>query len=135
MELTQNEIYPYGYDNGKYGAEAKYSLQEKTLILNLYGSNHWRDWVDNFMVSRMKTVNGQLKAHRAWYYYAFRLYHFLKREIFPNNEITNIIIVGHSMGGAVGAILQQLLITGMIYDAGAAAYSCCVFSIKWRFLS
>lgn len=107
MKLKQNKIYKYGYDNGKYGAEAKYLLDGTTLKIHLLGSNHWRDWIDNFTFWRMKKISGRLKAQRAWYYYAFRLYKFIEHELKKDNEIQSIIILGHSMGGAVGAILQQ----------------------------
>lgn len=110
MKLVHGEQFKYGYDNGKYGAEATGMLLCDTLVLRLPGSNHWRDWVDNFMPFRMKTLFENLKVHRAWYYYTLRLHRFLSREIFPESEIRTIHILGHSMGGAVGAILQQFLI-------------------------
>lgn len=109
MELIENKVYRYGYDNGKYGAEAKYALKAGgVLVLNLYGSNHWRDWLDDITFLRMKTVRNKLKCHRAWYYYAFRMYRFILHELMPENGIFSLEIVGHSMGGAVGAILQQM---------------------------
>ena len=123
MKLIENRVERCGYEDGKYGVEAKIALKKGgVLVVNMYGSNHWRDWIDDFIqlparlvFRKPKTritspVYKNLKARRKWLNHAHKFIRYLESEIFPENNIVQLIFVGVSMGGSVSAICQQILI-------------------------
>lgn len=95
----------YGYKDGLKGVEADYWQVHDTLYIKLYGSNHWTDYVLNFVAWPRKRV-GPYKVHRFWY----RLAKDLSSKLPVDWDNINIVkVMGHSLGGAVGSILPLLL--------------------------
>ena len=87
MNLTR-----WGYHNGTYQAEVIYIIIDRVLYIHFLGSNHWRDWIENFQVC--KTV-GPYGFHARWANYAAHVY-----KKFRDEDIVRIVATGHSAGGA-----------------------------------
>lgn len=105
--MEVNKRYEYGFDEGRKHLQARYILDAHGFLhIKIYGSDHWTDWFTNFLMCRRKGWdNNRIKFHRGWYYYAFRFYRELRKEI--DWEKTKFLIIrGHSMGGAVAVILR-----------------------------
>lgn len=95
----------YGYNDGLKGLEADYWVIHDTLHIQLWGSNHWTDYVKNFFAWPRKKI-GTHRVHRFWYNLAKDLVSKL-----PVNwgTITHVKVIGHSLGGAVASILPFFL--------------------------
>lgn len=105
--MLEGVIHKYGYSDGKRGLEAEYVLRNGLLKIKIVGSNHWTDYITNFMAwPRIEINHG--KVHRAWWAMATNFADHLYRE-FPAIQNYEIYIVGHSMGGAVAAIMADTL--------------------------
>lgn len=104
--MAKPTIHKYGYDDGKRGLEAAYWVDDDTLYVKIFGSNHWRDYAACLLAwPRKRIPHG--KVHRAWANMAVSLAVdiMMVLEELPDN----VHIIGHSMGGAVGAILPAML--------------------------
>ena len=104
-------INKYGWNDGKRGLEATYLLDyNKTLRIRIEGSNHWTDYLGDFMAwPRVQPwKNSPIKLHHFWHRMALIFWRHLISEI-TDNEITEIRLMGHSMGGAIAAILLMYL--------------------------
>lgn len=108
--MKENEIYKYGYEDGLQGVEARYKLIGKTLCVKIYGSNHWTDYLKCFFAwPRIRPwKNSRTAYHPAWWFMAHELWDHFLCEI-QGHEIDKFDIIGHSMGGAVAAILASYL--------------------------
>lgn len=92
----------YGYEDGKRGVEAKLCIVEDTLKIKIYGSDHGYDWLMN-----LKAWPRKYGFHRGWYREAELLHEFVENN-FKQSEYGSVEIIGHSAGGAIGAILMFL---------------------------
>ncbi len=105
--MTENIIHEYGYSDGKIGLEAKYMLRDSILYVKISGSNHWTDYIRCiFAWPRVRPFSGQRKIalHGQWWYMARELWEHLMSEM-CGHPVTDIKIIGHSLGGVVAAIM------------------------------
>lgn len=109
MNTEPQKIYKYGYKDGNRGLEAQYCVVDETLFIKIYGSNHWTDYVMDFIAwPRKKLADERLKVQPAW----GKLAHGLVFDILAEIQIKDrkkVHIAAHSMGGAVAAYLAWYL--------------------------
>lgn len=104
--MIENKTYNYGKENGEKGLEATYMLRDDTLYIKIPGSDHWWDYLVNLRAWPRAALYVDLpsKLHPVW----LRMARNLWKDIWPSHEdakqIKRVDIIGHSMGGAVGAI-------------------------------
>lgn len=104
--MIPNKIYTYGYTDGKKGLEARYMLTGSTLYVKIPGSDHWSDYLRClFAWPRVRPFFNLVKLHPTWSFMARKILVRLKREV-RKHAIKRIEVIGHSMGGAVAAILM-----------------------------
>ena len=97
----------YGYKDGLKGVEWDVNVSDDVLEVKILGVNHWKDIVSCLYAwpkTKSKLVSGLSKYHRKWYAMALEVYWSLHFD-----EITEVIIKGHSMGGAIGVIVGQII--------------------------
>jgi len=96
-------IYKYGKADGLKGLEAEYEFKDEILYIRIQGSNHWLDYVMDFLAWPRKKFEKK-KYHRFWFKQAekFSLHLKSKKEL---KKVKTIYVIGHSMGGANAAIL------------------------------
>ncbi len=105
--MKEGVIHKYGHDNGNIGLEVSYVLRGHVLKIQIDGSNHWVDYLTNFFAwPRVALAQG--KIHAVWGAMALQFVDHLMVE-FPNIATLDLRIVGHSMGGAVAALIPAFL--------------------------
>lgn len=111
--MKPGEINEYGFDDGKRGLEVRYVLLDEILYIKILGSNHWRDYLDNLIAWPRKKYwrREKFKFHRVWWKMARGLFDHIMGEV-QGHYIEGFNIMGHSMGGAVAAIMPFLLPSG-----------------------
>lgn len=104
--MIESKIYQYGREDGLKGVEARYMYEGNTLYIKIEGSNHWTDYALNFLAwPRVRPVNDKrVKTHPIWTRWAWQMADHLKAET-AGLIIIHWRIIGHSMGGSVGALL------------------------------
>ena len=109
------EIQEYGYSDGKRGVEAQYLLDEDMVLhVRIVGSNHWRDYAGNLLAwPRVRPwKSSRIKFHPIWHRMAEAFANLLIAEM-SGHEVKEIRLMGHSMGGAVAAIMLFYLPAGI----------------------
>lgn len=105
--LELNKKYTYNPEEGNQGLEAAYLTDGETLCIKIYGSNHWTDYALNLFAwprASHPDYTG-VKTHAVWTRWAYNLYCHLS-EATTDMEIKEWQVIGHSMGGAVAALLS-----------------------------
>lgn len=104
--MTESKTYQYGREDGLKGVEARYMYEGNTLYVKIGGSNHWIDYLSNLLAwPRARPVDDKrVKTHPVWTRWAWQLTDHLKAET-EGLTIRYWEIMGHSMGGSVGALL------------------------------
>ncbi len=98
-------IYKYGHEDGLKGLEAEYEFDNDILFIKIQGSNHWIDYVLNFIAWPRKKYD-RCKYHRIWFRETKKFAEHLKTKY---GEIKEAYAIGHSLGGASAAILPALM--------------------------
>lgn len=115
--MNENEIYTYGYHDGKRGLEARYMLRGYTLYIKILGSNIWRDYLDCIIYAwpRVRPFKkhphkplSRCKFHRKWWSETVKFHEHLKA-VTNGININTYQIIGHSAGGCQGYYLTFLL--------------------------
>ncbi len=112
-KMIDGKKYRYGFENGKPGVEATYTLLNNIVYVKIPGINHWKDVLSSLLAWPRIKVNGA-KYHRKWYDMALELFTELLKFKLPSG--TKFKIMGTSMGGAIGHILS-ILLNDYLYDA------------------
>ena len=99
----------YGYEDGRRGTEAKFWTENRTLKIKIYGSDAGADWITNLMAWPRK-----FGYHRGWYEEAKKLYIYIEKNIVLD-EIAFVEVIGLSAGGAIGAIMCDLMFKTRAY--------------------
>lgn len=112
--MIDNKRYFYDPDKSPRGLECAYWKDGDTMYIEIPGSNSVWDWVVNIFGSLVTKKLYDYDIPIGWYYMAFRFFRILK-PILVENKIKHIRIRGHSLGGAIGAILQMQLLRAYKY--------------------
>lgn len=97
----------YGLQDGRRGVEATYDRDSFRLTIKINGSDHWYDYLVNFLAWPRKKVAGG-RVHRMWYRMARELHVNITKNV-DMKKVKFVYIKGHSMGGPISVYLGVLL--------------------------
>jgi len=101
----------HGYKNGLIGIEYNTEISDEHLFIDIKGVNHWTDIFICLLAWPRKGPFEEKASpwyHPGWYRAALNIYNNIK-PLVKSDKIHFIMISGHSMGGAIGVILGQII--------------------------